>query len=114
MLSLRRPGEEFLHQFLARQAHARLSYGFAGETRAGPVARRGWAVDRERVLLGHGAAVFERARAAIERWEMFPREVATVCGAGAPAVGLNVAVLYFAAPLGLWMLFPARVVYELD
>jgi uncharacterized protein (UPF0548 family) len=111
---LRRPSDAFVQELLARQASQELTYSFPGETRDWPTPRRGWNIDHERVLLGYGNEVFERGRAAIERWEMFPAEVATVFRPGSLAGGQNVAVRYFAALVRLWMLFPARVIYVLD
>jgi uncharacterized protein (UPF0548 family) len=56
--------------------------------------------------------MFRAACAAIERWKMFPPAIATLYWPDQPAhEGLVVGVLYWAAPLRLWILFPARVVY---
>jgi uncharacterized protein (UPF0548 family) len=114
MFLLRKPSDAFVHEFLARQGGTALSYDFPGGTRDAPTARPGWQIDRERVLLGSGAATFERAKAAIARWEMFPRDIATVRAPERLAVNGDVAVLYFAALVRLWILFPARIVYLLD
>ena len=114
MFTLRRPSNGFLHEFLARQKDARLLYGFLGQTRDASAAGHGWSIDRERVRLGHGETTFERARAALERWEMFPRQMATVWESATPAEGQNVLVVYYAAPVRLWMLFPARVIYVVE
>lgn len=74
----------------------------------------GWQIDRQRVLLGHGAKTFAAACEAIRGWRMFPRQM---CQVFWPTTrqepGEVVAVLYFAKPLRLWMLFPARVVYRM-
>jgi uncharacterized protein (UPF0548 family) len=114
MFLLRRPTDVEIRDYLAQQADQPLSYDFAGETRGEPTSRRGWRVDRHRVLLGRGESVYCRACRAIECWQMFPPAVATVCWPESPIVGTAVAVLYWAAPMRLWLLFPARVIYVVD
>jgi uncharacterized protein (UPF0548 family) len=111
MFLLRRPSEAPIREYLARQADQLLSYDSVGCTRRDPERRHGWNVDRKRALLGHGEAAYCRAKAAIETWRMFPREIAELCCQEPPRVGLNVAVLYWAAPVRLWILMAARVVY---
>jgi uncharacterized protein (UPF0548 family) len=113
MFCLRRPDDCRIRQFLAGQQHETLSYGLVGCTgddHAG-YHRPGWSVDHHRVLLGHGTETFCRARAAIEAWQMFPAETTSVFGRAQPKEGLDVAVLFHAWPLALWLLMPARVVY---
>jgi uncharacterized protein (UPF0548 family) len=110
-LFFRRPSSAVLARFVTRLAEQELSYGFVSETRGEPALRRGWKIDRERVLLGHGEGVFRQAIAAIDGWQMFPPEITDLVASQRPASGLDVAVLYWAAPLAAWMLFPLRVVY---
>jgi uncharacterized protein (UPF0548 family) len=114
MFLLRRPSDDQIRDYLARQASQSFSYGFVGCTRDQPQPRRGWNIDRHRMLLGNGQEVFRTARRAIENWQMFPREVATLCWPQPPREGLDVAVLYWAAPVRLWLLLAARVVYCLS
>jgi len=114
MFSLFQPTPEEIRAYLARQPSEPFSYDCVGATRENPKARRGWNIDHERVLLGTGRETFERARRAIERWEMFPAEVATLYWPKPPRAGLCVAVLYRASLVKLWMLFPARIVDFLD
>jgi uncharacterized protein (UPF0548 family) len=115
MFFVRRPSEAVIRAILAERAEAPLSYGMSGCTRDEPGFVRGWNVDRQRVLLGHGRATFQRAREAIEQWQMFPREVADVCWPDVPICeGKTVGVLYWAAPARLWLLCPARIVQVID
>jgi uncharacterized protein (UPF0548 family) len=110
MLLLRRPTDDQIRAFLARQAGEPFSYDFVGCTLDEPEQRRGWNIDRHRVLLGHGEQVFGKACEAITSWQMFPQEITTLWQAEPPRDGLAVAVLYRAAPLVLWMLMAARVI----
>jgi uncharacterized protein (UPF0548 family) len=114
MFLFRKPSESQIHAYLARQAGEALSYDGVGCTGKLAQPRAGWNVDRHRVLLGGGHDVFRRGREAIESWQMFPREVATLCWPAPPREGLNVAVLYWAGPVGLWLLLAARVVYVVN
>lgn len=114
MFLLNRPTDDQVSTYLALQAGKPYSYEPVGCTRdARP--RRGWSIDRHRVRLGIGEATFEAAREAIRRWEMFPKQMATLYWPDRPQQpGETVAVLFRAAPLFRWMLMPARVVYAVD
>ena len=115
MFFVRRPAEAVIRRQLEERSELPFSYSSVGCTRDLRQDERGWKVDRERVLLGHGEAAFQRARQAIEQWRMFPREVAEVCWPEAAICpGSTVGVLYWAAPVQLWMLMPARIVYVID
>jgi uncharacterized protein (UPF0548 family) len=114
MFLLHKPSDSQIRDYVARQADQAFSYDDVGCTRTAPQARRGWNVDRERVVLGHGETVFGAAQRAVENKQMFPREVATLCWPELPREGLNVAILYWAAPFRLWLLLPARIVYVVN
>lgn len=115
MFFVSKPSEAAIRAILAERAEAPLSYEIAGCTRCEPASFSGWNLDRHRVLLGHGEEIFHRARKAIENWAMFPREIAEACYPDAPIRnGQVVGVLYWAAPVRLWLLCPARIVYVID
>jgi uncharacterized protein (UPF0548 family) len=115
MFFLRRPSDSTIRAYLAERADGPFSYANVGCTRGESRPERGWNIDRERVLLGHGEAVFRGARAAIVAWQMFPRQVAELCWPGAPiCAGSAVGVLYCAAPIRLWLLFAAKIVYVIE
>src|SRR5687767_7426017 len=114
MFSFRKPSDDQIRDYLARQADQPFSYDCVNCSREVPQPRRGWNIDRGRILMGSGADVFRQARAAIESWRMFPQEVASICWPQPPREGLITAVLYWAAPVRLWILFPTRVVYVLN
>ena len=115
MFTFRRPSDEQIRAYLTRQADEPFSYSSVGCTREGPPAKRGWNIDRQRVLLGQGPAAFKAGVAAIQSWQMFPPEIARVCWPDQPPrMGLLVAVLYKVKLLPMWILFPARVVWLVD
>jgi hypothetical protein len=69
MLSLRKPSAESLRRFLTEQAMLDFSYSAVGATATMPPP--GYVVDRTRIKLGEGEAVFHSAKAALQRWEQF-------------------------------------------
>ncbi|HEX5106140.1 MAG TPA: DUF1990 domain-containing protein [Pirellulaceae bacterium] len=114
MFTLRQPTEQRIRDYLSAQVSQAFSYDDVGCTRGEPAAKRGWNIDRQRVLLGRGREVFEAAKQAISNWRMFPQEVARVCWPEPPQTGLVVGVLYKVWLLPVWILFPARVVWVMD
>jgi uncharacterized protein (UPF0548 family) len=115
MFTIRRPSDAAIGRHLDRHADAPFTYDFAGCTRDEPRPVAGYSIDRERVLLGRGREVFERACDAIRRWEMFPGSIAQLHGRHqSPQPGLVVGVLYRVWLVPLWVLFPARVAYIID
>ena len=112
MFILTQPGPRRVDAFLAAQRSATLSYPAVGATRDG-VAPAGYTVDRNRLQLGCGAAVFQRAAAALRAWRMTTLGWASVWPAGAPVVrGTNVAVVM--RHYGFWSMNACRIVYVLD
>ncbi len=116
MFCFYRPEEHRIRDYLAGQVGQNLSYGSVGCTRdfARAETLPEWTVDRHRVHLGNGADAFQRAKAAIEGWRMFPPEITSVLASEIARPGLNVAVLFDARPLPLWLLMPARVVWVVE
>ena len=103
-----------IRNYLAQQADQTYSYSPLGGTRDFPPIQQGWDTDRHQVHLGHGESVFQKARQALDTWQMFPAGITTVFGVAPPRENLTVAVLYRAFPLPLYLLMPARVVYLID
>src|SRR4051794_938743 len=68
-MALRKPVAEALRRFLTTQRDLPFTYAAAGATAGTPPA--GFVVDRTRVKLGQGEAVFRAAVAALRRWEQF-------------------------------------------
>jgi hypothetical protein len=102
MFTVRKPSEELVSDYLARQVEQPLSYDAVGCTREERPAMPGWKVDRNRVRLGTGREVFVAAKRAISRWAMFPREVASICDPDqTPQQDLVVGVIYRCAAAGV-------------
>ena len=118
MYSLRPPTRTDIENFVRAQSVLTPSYAPVGATSNGfeglPAAvRAGWVVDHNRVLLGRGEEVFERAQGAVRRWEMFSIDWVELCWPTVPiATGETVAILV--CRLGVWCLNAARIVYVLD
>ena len=111
MFLLCKPSDRQLQNFLAAQRGAPFSYPDIGATRSFPPA--GYIVDHNRVKLGKGQATFERAVAAVRRWEMFSLGWMRICWPDTPiAPGQTVAAL--TALPGLYSLNICRIVYILD
>jgi uncharacterized protein (UPF0548 family) len=111
MFRLTRPSEPMIRAFLASQRNCDVSYAAVGCSRDAPPA--GYVVDRNRVRLGEGAALFEEAAAALRRWRMFQLAWVELFWPSAPiAIGTDVAILV--RVLGIWSLNACRIVYVVD
>ena len=92
MLSLTRPSEARIRQFLAQQRGLPYSYPNVGSS-LGKL-RAVYVLDHHRVRLGEGLQVFERARAALRDWAMFRVGWVEACPPGSPIEeGTTVALL---------------------
>ena len=110
-LSLQKPTAETLRQFLAEQAALDFSYSAVGATAATPPS--GYVVDRTHIVLGAGEAVFEAAKAALQRWQQFRLGWVEPWSPNTPLeVGQVVAIMGWA--MGLWWLNSCRIVYTVD
>ena len=108
MFLLAKPSDEQIRNIIAAQRNAAFSYPDVGATSGTPPAH--FRVDRNRVRLGAGEATYNRAVAAIQRWEMFNFPWMYLCWPDASiAVGTTVALV--AASFGLWTLSACRIVY---
>ena len=102
MFYFRRPAEAVIRRQLEERAELPFSYSRVGCTRDLRQVERGWKVDRERVLLGYGEAVFRRARKALKQWQMVSGAISEVCWPDLPIrAGQVVGALYWAAPVRL-------------
>jgi uncharacterized protein (UPF0548 family) len=108
MFLARRPSDMTIARFLDESQHLPLSYGPVGVVEAG---LPGGDLDEQVVVIGRGAADFERGRRALETWMQFDLGWVTIVPRTAPVtVGTVVAVLI--RHLGFWSLNGARVLYH--
>jgi uncharacterized protein (UPF0548 family) len=109
---LAKPSDEQIQNIIAAQRSASFSYSFAGASRD-DLPPAGYKRDHNRVFLGAGEATFNRAVAAVQRWEMFNFPWMQLCWPNTPIeVGATVVALA-ALPL-FWTLNSCRVVYTVD
>ena len=107
MFLARRPSPEHIDRFLRESQILPLSYGPTGIVKANTVRED---LDEATVVIGHGKAAFERARAALIAWKQFDIGWVETFPRRAPvAVGTVVAVLI--RHLGFWSLNGCRVLY---
>ena len=108
MWSFRKPSVDALRRFLAAQRELPFTYEAVGATAGTPPA--GYVVDRTRIKLGEGEAVFQSAIAALRRWEQFRLGWVAAWPSDTPIEpGEVVAVMGRA--IGFWWLNACRVVY---
>lgn len=111
MLSLRRPSTGMIRGFLEAQSKLDFTYPAVGATATTPPA--GYVVDHTRIKLGEGEGVFNRARAALGRWEQFRLGWVEAWAQDRPIeTGEVVAVI--ARLFGVWWLNVCRIVYVVD
>lgn len=106
-----KPNDEQINAFLQKQIGGSYSYEEVGAT--GRQLPSGFAVDSNRIVLGHGETVFLRARQAILDWKMFELGWVELCWPDvAIEAGSTVAIL--AQHFGFYSLSAARIVYVID
>ena len=111
MVSFQKPSVDSMRRFIAEQAKLDFSYSAVGASAATPPA--GFVVDRTRIQLGEGEAVYESACAAFRRWDHIRLGWVDVWSPETPLeAGEVVAVMGRA--LGLWWLNCCRIVYVVN
>jgi uncharacterized protein (UPF0548 family) len=111
MFFAREPSDEAVRQFLESQRTAPFTYPDVGASARTPPS--GFFVDHNRVQLGHGPDVYERAVSGLRRWCQFDLGWVRVANDDAPIeVGSVVAIK--ARAFGSWSLNACRIVYVID
>lgn len=106
------PAEDAIRGRLAQLSGAPYSYAEVGALEH-PVFPPGYRVDRHRQLLGQGAACHERAKAALQRWEMF--NLAWIrLHPPAPPIAAGTSMGISARFLGVWNLNFCRIAYLVE
>jgi uncharacterized protein (UPF0548 family) len=111
MMTLRRPSDATIRDFLAAQAGLGFTYPAVGATAAVPPA--GYVVDHTRIRLGEGEATFRAGRAALGRWDQFRLGWVEAWPPGA-SIRAGEVVASVARCLGLWWLNACRIAYVVD
>ena len=105
------PSPHIIQRLLTQESQQPFSYPMVGATEETPP--QAYAIDHNRRRLGVGSETFLRAKAALQRWEMFNLGWVQIYWPDAPLEpGVTVAVLGKA--LGLWSLNACRIVYTID
>lgn len=114
MFTFRKPTRETIDALRDQCHDVPFNYPAVGSSQvAGSTPPPGYCQDQIKIELGRGQATFERARIAIQQWEMFPRSMVELFWPTVPvAQGSVVAVLF--RGYGFWSLNPARIVYTVD
>jgi uncharacterized protein (UPF0548 family) len=116
MFSLHKPNPAQIASLLARAKSLPHNYAPPLYTQFGSKqlqVPRGYVVDRYRTQIGHGAAAFEAAKAAMQQWRHFDLGWVRVANPDAQIQpGQIVAVEVHA--LGLWSLNCSRILYVID
>ena len=114
MFSFKKPTRETIEALRDQCREASFNYPAVGSTQAvGSTPPPGYCQDQIKIELGRGQATFERARIAIQQWEMFPPSMVELFWPTVPITqGSVVAVLF--RGYGFWSLNPARIVYTVD
>jgi uncharacterized protein (UPF0548 family) len=108
MFLLTEPSTQVIREFIATRRDSPFSYSAVGATNAVPP--REYTLDHNRVQLGLGNEVYERAVEALRRWRQFDLGWVKIVPAGSRVeVGTTVAVQ--AHTFGLWSLSACRIVY---
>lgn len=111
MFTLSEPSESDIARFILDQSDLPFTYEEVGTTQGSVPS--GYTVDHNRVQLGRGAQVYERAVAALKQWRQFELGWVTVAPQGVKVeTGATVAVKALAC--GMWSLNACRVVYVVD
>jgi uncharacterized protein (UPF0548 family) len=107
-----KPDAETVRQFILSQQGLPFSYREVGATRS-ETPPQNFTVDHNRTRLGDGENVYQRAVAALKKWEQFNLGWVSIVPPDTPiAVGQGVAVR--AHTFGFWSLSATRIVYLIE
>jgi uncharacterized protein (UPF0548 family) len=114
MFTLSEPSSDDVARFIASQSNSPFTYAEVGATRFDPVAApRGFVRDHNRVRLGQGIEVYERALQALKQWRQFDLGWVKIVPTGVK-LEKDAVVAVKARACGTWSLSACRVVYLLD
>jgi uncharacterized protein (UPF0548 family) len=114
MFTLFEPTNEDAARFITSQRNLPFTYADVGATRFDPAAApHGFKLDHNRVRLGRGMEVYERAVAALKQWRQFELGWVTAVPSGVK-LEKDAVVAVKARACGTWSLSACRVVYIID
>lgn len=114
MFTLTEPSAGDIERFISSQRNLPFTYADAGATRFDPAAApRGFTLDHNRLQLGNGNEVYERAVAALQQWRQFDLGWVTIVPRGVK-LEKDAVVAVKARACGTWSLSACRVVYTID
>jgi len=111
MFTLTEPSEHDVAEFISSQANLPFTYAEVGATQTDAPA--GYKVDHNRVQLGSGVEVYERAVAALRQWRQFDLGWVTIAPKGVE-IKQDAIVAVKALAFGMWSLNACRVVYVVN
>lgn len=111
MLYISKPSRNSINAFISAQRNQQFSYAEVGTSREKAPAR--YTIDHNRIQLGTGADVFERARNAIRQWKMFDMPWIHLCWPDTP-IEADAAVAVLVSHFGFWSLNACRIVYVIE
>ncbi len=112
MYTMQKPSREAIHDFLSRQKDFSFSYSEVGRTRSS-TAPHGYTLDHDRIELGKGRQIYERAVAALRNWKMFDTGWTTLCWPNAP-IARDTVVGILVRVFPIWSLNACRIIYVID
>lgn len=110
MFLLRQPSPEAIRRFISSQRELPFSYPEVGATAS--ELPSDYIVDHNRIKLGTGKEIYDRAVAALQNWKQFDLGWVRMVPPETPKVGAVVAIL--TRHFGFWSLNACRVVYLID
>jgi uncharacterized protein (UPF0548 family) len=111
MFTFSEPSDREIAKYISSQAKLPFSYAEAGATKSNPPS--GYTLDHNRIQLGRGMEIYQRAVEALKQWRQFELSWVTLVPHGVKVeAGAVVAVKARAG--GLWSLNACRVVYVID
>jgi uncharacterized protein (UPF0548 family) len=108
MFFLKEPGDFIISTFIADQLNRPFTYSEVGATNGTPP--HGFVVDHNRIQLGRGPVVFERAVLALKQWQQFDLGWVSIVPKGV-ALEVEATVAVKAHAFGTWSLNATRIVY---
>lgn len=114
MFRLTEPSDRDVERFISSQKDLPFTYADVGATRFDPTAApHGFTLDHNRVQLGRGMEVYERAVVALKQWRQFDLGWVRIVPQGVK-LEKDAIVAVKARACGTWSLNACRVVYIID